>query len=397
MWDFGKKVSKRRAVIFTLSKMQNKLIDTIREPDHRVLIQKIVLSVVLLMPIFLFAQKCDSTKKKSSVAVFPAISFAPETNLQFGVAAVLVLKVNKENPSAYLRQSTLSPFFLYTLKNQIISAINLTYFTPNGKLLDGSVRYLNFPDAYFGIGNDNDPDVFEVYTNTFLQLRGAYLKSTSAKTFLGIGWDAQFNDVRRIVPDGRLESDNVAGIDGGFLLGLGPAMRYDTRNNTIYPSKGYFVTLSALFTYLGDFSYTNYSIDARKYISLWNEDNILAFQLFSGMNTGANIPFYKLPQLGGDDRLRGISNASLYRDRQMVYFQAEYRIPLFWRFGMVAFAGVGDVAGGFGDFNVSEFKYVFGMGGRMAVISEDKLNLRLDLGVARGGQIGIYAGISEAF
>jgi len=358
---------------------------------------RIVLSVVFLIPIFLFAQERDRTKKKSSTAIFPAVSYAPETGLQFGVAAVRVLKSNEKNQSDYLRQSTLSPFFLYTFKHQIISAINLTYFTPNDNLLDGSVRYFNFPDAYFGVGNDNDPNVSETYTNTFFQLRGSYLKSTSAKTFLGIGWDGQFNSIRKIIPNGMLASDNAAGIEGGLLLGLGPAFRYDTRDNTIYPSKGYFVTLRTLFTYLGNYSYTNYLIDARKYISLWNEANILAFQLFSGMNTGDKIPFYKLPQLGGDDRLRGISNASLYRDRQMIYAQVEYRRPLFWRFGMAAFAGVGDVAEDFGDFTVSEFKYVFGMGGRMAVIPEDKLNIRVDLGVARGGQIAIYAGIREAF
>ena len=349
------------------------------------------------MPVFLFAQVCDSTKKKPSTAIFPAVSFAPETDLQLGAAAVRVLKSNEKNQSGYLRQSTLSPFFLYTLKGQIISAINLTYFTPGDNLLDGSVRYFDFPDSYFGIGNDNDPDVSEAYTNTFFQLRGAYLKSVSAKTFLGIGWDGQFNDIRKTVPNGMLSSDNATGVEGGLLLGLGPAFRYDTRDNTIYPSRGYFVAVSALFTHLGDYSYTSCLTDARKYLSLWNEDNILAFQLSASMSAGDGIPFYKLPQLGGDERLRGISNASLYRDRQMVYAQLEYRRPLFWRFGMVVFAGAGDVAGDFGDFTISEFKYAFGMGGRMAVIPKDKLNVRIDLGVARGGQVAVYAGISEAF
>ena len=81
----------------------------------------------------------------------------------------------------------------------------------------------------------------------------------------------------------------------------------------------------------------------------------------------------------------------------MIYTQVEYRRPLFWRFGMTAFAGFGDVANKFGDFQLSEFKYVAGLGGRFAAIPKDKLNLRVDLGVARGGQIGFYAGISEAF
>lgn len=352
---------------------------------------------MVLLPVFLFAQKGDSAKQKTPVAVFPALSFSPETSLQFGAAAVWVLENPLSEGAEFKRQSTISPFFIYTLKNQIITATNFTYFNSRGNLLDGSVRFFNFPDSYFGIGNDNDPDVFETYTNTFFQAQGSYLKLISMSSFLGVAWDGQYNAIRKVIDGGMLDMDNLTGTEGGFLLGVGPAYRVDTRNNNIYPTKGNFVTLQALFYYLGDYSYSSYLIDARKYVSLWDDKNILAFQFSSSFTAGNEVPFYKLPQLGGDSRLRGIANASLYRDRQMTYAQVEYRRPLFWRFGMTAFAGAGDVAGSIDGFSISEFKYVVGMGGRFAAIPEDKLNLRVDLGVARGGQVGFYVGISEAF
>jgi len=351
----------------------------------------------VLLPVFLFAQESDSAQTKNPLAIFPALSFAPETSLQFGAAAVLVLKQNSQQQSDYVRQSTVAPFFIYTLRNQIISAINLTYFTPKDDFIDGSIRFFNFPDLYFGIGNANDPDISESYTNTFIQIRGNYLKSLSRKSFFGISWDGQLNNIGEIEPAGVLATDNIEGIEGGVLFGVGPTYRFDTRDDTIYPTTGNFVTVSTLLTYLGDFSYTSGLIDARKYMPLWNEKNLLAFQFSTRFTLGEDVPFFKLPQLGGDERLRGIANASLYRDRQMAYAQMEYRRPLFWRFGMVVFAGAGDVASRFDEFKFSEFKYVFGMGGRFAAIVEDKLNLRVDLGVARGGQIAIYAGISEAF
>ncbi|MEM7298753.1 MAG: hypothetical protein AAF391_10865 [Bacteroidota bacterium] len=81
----------------------------------------------------------------------------------------------------------------------------------------------------------------------------------------------------------------------------------------------------------------------------------------------------------------------------MIYTQVEYRRPLFWRLGMTVFAGVGDVAYNLNDFNLSEFKYVAGLGGRFAAIPEKKLNIRADIGVARGGQMAFYVGLSEAF
>ncbi len=361
-------------------------------------IQGYIVICFLILSSNLQGQESDTTKrKKNSFALFPALSFAPETSVQFGAAAIWVLGNEKQTNSKFERESTISPFFLYTFKNQIISAVNLNYFTSKGHNLNGSVRYFNFPDFYFGIGNDNDPDISESYTNIFFQLEGQYLKLLNATSFLGIAFDAQTNSIRDVETDGMLESDNVPGLEGGTLLAIGPTWRFDTRNNTIYPSSGYLVTVRSLFNHIGDFSFTSHLADFRKYISIGNEDNILALQLRANITTGTDIPFYKLPQLGGDERLRGISNASLYRDRQMVYTQVEYRRPLFWRLGFTVFAGVGDVAFNPGDFELSEFKYVGGIGGRFAAIPEKKLNIRGDIGVARGGQIAIYIGLSEAF
>lgn len=355
-----------------------------------------MLFILMLNPSVGLAQDADSVKKKSSFALFPAFSYAPETSVQLGAAAVWVLN-NTDRSTGFVRESTISPFFLYTFKNQVISAVNLNYFSKDGSNLNGSFRVFNFPDFYFGLGNNNDPDVKESYTNFFVQLEGQYLKMLNTKTFIGLGIDIHSTSIKEVVPNGMLETDQVTGMDGGFLFGLGPVYRFDSRDNTIYPTKGYFVTLRSLFTHLGDFSYTSHTIDLRRYWQLGNEENILAMQVRSNLSTGNDIPFYKLPQLAGDERLRGIANASLYRDRQLLYSQVEYRRPLFWRFGMTVFAGIGDVAYNLGDFNLSEFKYVAGLGGRFAAIPEKKLNIRADLGVARGGQMAIYIGLSEAF
>ncbi len=357
---------------------------------------KSVLFLLTLLPYLALSQKSDSLERGPSFAVFPAISFAPETSWQFGAAVVGVLSSGATQDTTFVRQSTISPFFVYTLRNQILSAVNVNLFTSSGNAIDASVRYFNFPDLYFGIGNANDPDISEQYSHVFVQSEGRFLKPLNQTTFVGLGWDLQNSRITDVQEGGILRSENPLGIEGGTLLGLGPAFRYDSRNNAIYPSSGYLVSVNSLFTYVGDFSFNTHLIDARKYLSLWNEENIIALQI-SGSFTAGSVPFYKLPQLGGDNRLRGIANASLYRDRQMIYSQIEYRRPLFWRFGMVAFAGIGDVASRFGDFEFQDFKYVAGMGGRFAAIPEDKLNLRVDLGIARGGQLSFYVGISEAF
>ena len=80
-----------------------------------------------------------------------------------------------------------------------------------------------------------------------------------------------------------------------------------------------------------------------------------------------------------------------------MFFQTEYRRKLFWRFGAVAFAGIGDVAHKMGDFNVSDLKYVGGLGLRFAAIKDKKFNIRFDYGLARGNQSAFYIGLEEAF
>ncbi|SNT35180.1 hypothetical protein SAMN05421640_3472 [Ekhidna lutea] len=356
-----------------------------------------IIVIVALLPLMGFGQDQDTTINKSSFVIFPAISYAPETDLQLGVVGIWALKNSDNSQSDFRRQSTMTPYFVYTLKNQTIAVVNLDYYFPDGQNLNTSMRYYNFPDSYFGVGNDNDPDVSEQYTNRFFQVDGQYLIPISDKVFLGGAYDIHFTSIRKVVSGGLLETQNPKGSNGGNLIGAGPVFRYDTRDYTVYPSSGNFISSRILFNAIGDFQYTTYIADARKFIDLKDKKHILAFQFRSQFTIGSNAPFYKLPQLGGDERLRGIANASLYRDRQMMYTQVEYRRPLFWRFGMTVFAGVGDVSNQLNDFSFSALKYVAGVGGRLALIPKKQLNARLDIGVAKGGQTGIYIGVSEAF
>ncbi|MEM8896390.1 MAG: BamA/TamA family outer membrane protein, partial [Bacteroidota bacterium] len=200
-------------------------------------------------------------------------------------------------------------------------------------------------------------------------------------------------------PDGSLIADRPVGFNGGQLLGIGPALVWDTRNNVLWPTAGHFlnVELSYFTNALGmDYEYGRYLIDYRRYKSLWNEKNVIAFQAqFNGI-TGNNVPFYSLPQLGGDEQLRGIANENLYRDKNAVFLQAEARKDLLWRFGGVLFAGAGTV---YNDWSnpVEEVRVVYGLGARFQTLKDQKLNVRVDLGFSQEGQNALYISIREAF
>lgn len=362
-------------------------------------VSKIGLGILLigLAPLLSVAQERDSSRSRGSFAIYPAFGYQPETKTQLGVVGIWALRSKDDSQTAFQRQSTFSPFVLFTFRKQVLTEMNLDYYFSNGYNLNVSPRFFNFPDFYFGIGNDNDPDVSESYTNRYVQVEGQFYIPVKSKVFVGAAFDLHSTHLTDKVEGGMLVSNNVIGVNGGNILGLGPAFKFETRNNVIYPTKGYFIAAQSVFNLLGDFTYNSYTIDFRKYFSTKNEKHIFAWQINTRFSSERDVPFYKLPQLGGDNRLRGIANASLYRDRQAMFMQLEYRRHLVWRLGMVAFAGAGDVANKIDDFEISEFKYVMGTGLRFAVLPEQKLNLRFDFGLAKDGQTGFYIGMREAF
>lgn len=342
----------------------------------------------------------SNPEKKTHFAAYPALYYSPETKLGFGFIGFLVIKDPEKVDSRYYRPTSISPYFLYTLNNQILTAFDIDYYFGNGMNLNTKLRYYNFPDFFYGIGNDNDPEVKELYTNEYSRLEGRLLKPINEKWFAGIRYYFQYNGLYDFEEGERLESEDFIGEEGGWSNGLGLSFLKDTRNSTLYPTEGWMSRLEATFfnkIFGSAYSYANYLIDLRKYWSIKNEKNVLAWQAYFNLSSGKDIPFYNLPRIGGDEKLRGITNASLYIDRQAWYTQVEYRRDLFWRFGGVVFAGFGDVAENISDFTISELKYVVGVGGRFQALKHEKFNVRLDIGMARYGRSAFYLSVREAF
>ncbi len=343
----------------------------------------------------------DSLKAKNvNFSIYPVFGYQPETRFAFGIISFIVYDNLMYHQNDYYRPSTISPYFLYTLNNQMLIAIDFDSYFKNGYFLDVKPRFYRYPDFFYGIGNDNMIETEENYTNEFFRIDGRLMRFIDKKWSVGLRFDIQNNKLYDFDEEGHLISGQIFGTAGGLNIALGPTVRVDTRDNILYPSKGVFAEseinfYSALLG--GDFTYIHFVVDFRKYLSIKNEKNVLAFQVAANFTSGENIPFYKLQKVGGDSRLRGIENANLYLDKQSFWMQAEYRRKLFWRLGGVAFAGFGDVAPGLNKFDFNELKYVVGLGGRFQAMKDEKLNIRLDAGVGRGGQYAFYLSIKEAF
>jgi len=86
-----------------------------------------------------------------------------------------------------------------------------------------------------------------------------------------------------------------------------------------------------------------------------------------------------------------------YRDKTYYVVQSEYRMPLLvWRFGIILFAGLGDVASSVGNITISTVKPTYGFGIRFRFDELEKVEIRMDVGFGKGSN-GIYFDINQAF
>ncbi len=359
-----------------------------------------LLAIFLLAAWQLQAQESDTTNQKDwDFAIYPAIVYQPETRLQLGLVGFIVISDEEDAQQEFYRPTSISPYILYTLNNQFISSVDYEGYLNNGWLVRANPRFLDYPDFYYGIGIDSKLENEERFDDTFFQLEAAVLNEKKPNFFIGGRVDFRTDRLSSFDEDGRLVVDRPTGIGGGQILGIGPAMIWDTRSNVLWPTSGHLlnVELSYFTDALGmDYEYGRYLIDYRRYKSLWNEKNVLAFQARLNGRTGNNVPFYAMPRLGGDEQLRGISNRNLYRDNNSIYMQAELRKDLFWRFGGVLFAGTGTVFQDWGN-PIEQMRVVYGLGGRMQALRDQKLNIRVDFGFSQDGQNALYVSIKEAF
>jgi hypothetical protein len=69
---------------------------------------------------------------------------------------------------------------------------------------------------------------------------------------------------------------------------------------------------------------------------------------------------------------------------------------LFWRFSGIAHAGLGQVARNAAGLGFQAPEWSLGAGGRLMLNTDERLNLRADVGFGRESY-GFYVGINEAF
>jgi len=179
------------------------------------------------------------------------------------------------------------------------------------------------------------------------------------------------------------------------VSGLGLAAEYDSRDSEYGPHKGVYAQGQLLWNgdILGsDFEYAKFTGAVNGYHGVGK--GVLAWR-GSLCASGDGAPFYDLCMYGQSNDLRGYESGQ-YRDKALWAVQAEYRRPLFWRFGGVVFAGVGGIAPGIDRLGDSTVLPAAGVGLRFAASKKYRINMSLDAAWGQDSS-AVYFYIGEAF
>jgi hypothetical protein len=145
------------------------------------------------------------------------------------------------------------------------------------------------------------------------------------------------------------------------------------------------------------FTFSRFDADLRQYASILAERRVLAVRLFVSTSepaTGALVPFYFMPSLGGHDSLRGFRDYR-FRGPHAILTQTEYRFEIWSGLDAALFYDAGKVALRRADLNFKNLEDAYGFGFRFN--TDNGTVLRIDAGFGSSDGKHLYIVFGDVF
>lgn len=326
----------------------------------------------------------------------PVLYYSPETLLAGGAVGIYYFRLPGSDPET--RASNIKGDFIYTMRSQFLAQMSPQFYFDDEKyFLDTDFSYVRFFDRYWGVGNDTPDAAREEYTSDTIRGRVGLLRRLPPYANFGPRYHVEEFTLREFEQGKLIDTDrSVIGARYSLITGFGVEFQYDSRDNYFSATKGSYLSGQALVytrTLGGTATYLRYTLDARKFFPTWR-GQVLALQAYFNAVT-SGVPFTSLAQLGGINLSRGIFDGR-YRDLLAAIVQVEYRVPIYWRFGVVGFAALGQVSSSLTGFTLKGVHPSGGGGLRFLLKEDERIFLRADVGFA-GTEPSFYFTANEAF
>ncbi|MFC2137153.1 hypothetical protein ACFLTE_03155 [Bacteroidota bacterium] len=353
----------------------------------------LVLCLLCLQPLFSKENSnSDSTKNhKISAIIFPTRNPLNGWAIQFG--GIDLFKTNPQD--TLLRSSDLFAFLFFSQYKQYNIFLGCDLFLPNEKYyMRGETSFSYFPESYFSLFSDNDPDSSElidykinhIYVNTLRKIRN--------NLFAGISfnynrtYDFHFSD------DGYFIQDHYAEYEGENIIGVGALIKYDSRDNLIWANHGkLFETSYQTFRKNEDgiSTFTKYFIDYRQFFELNPRlYHVLGFQVYYE-HASENTSFRYLPH----NHLRSF-HPNLFKNYNSFIARAEFRFKVYRAIYLASFGGTALTFSDFSAIKDEKLRLCIGPGLRLKLRKDEPLFLGVDYGISKVSR-NLYVTLSSLF
>ncbi|MFP4556421.1 MAG: BamA/TamA family outer membrane protein [Bacteroidales bacterium] len=358
-----------------------------------------LLTLLFIFPALLFSNPADSSKTinnngigKNSSIIVPVAFYQEETSVGVGLMGGYYFTRDRVN-----MVSNIQGMLIYTRKKQVKFSLLPKIYSLNRKYyLSGHLRLSHYPDKFWGVGSETEDWQEEDFTFREASFLMQLQRHVTPSFLLGFQAGYERGEVYEMQTDGAIALENPVGTEPYSMPGIGIVGTWDTRDNLFFATRGEFLKISALGSHSSFGSTLNnlwVKLDSRIFREIVPE-HIVAGRFLSHLTWG-DIPFQKLPSLGGNEVLRGFYQGR-YRDQTLFTAIAEYRFPIYWRFRGAVFANAANVGPTVKDFNLLATKMSAGAGLRFRV-NDARMHIRFDVGVTPTGRMAIYFSANEAF
>jgi outer membrane protein assembly factor BamA len=196
--------------------------------------------------------------------------------------------------------------------------------------------------------------------------------------------------------------DEIAGLAGRgreFTPCVSFAVRYDTSDSQIHPTRGFRFILQDDWNPGGMgsrlSSFNRLTVDIRKYQRVFGDKDVFAVRALAQYIGGSDIPLFDHASLGGGNTLTAMRGYGLNRflDRGKFLVNAEYRFPIIWRLGGNVFCDTGTVWPSLRGIDLAKIAFDGGVGLRFYM---PDFVVRVDVGWSREG-MGLYFNFGHIF
>lgn len=349
------------------------------------------------------SSEIDSITTKPQISVVPAVGYTLVSRFALVLSGNVAFRTGPDS-----RVSTIVGSTSYTQNKQFTLPIQTNIWSKDNEYdFIGDYRFLKYPQDTYGLGSSSDFNEEDAMDYFFVRLYEVALKHITGNFYAGAGyifddhWDiTQQGNENGKVSDYTLYGTSARTISSGITLnGL-----YDSRDNSINPSKGGYINFEFRTSTKFTGSTSNWEsvvLDARKYYELpEGSDNILALWSYDWIILNGKPGYLDLPSTGWDANSatgRGYIQGR-FRGSQMVYAESEYRFKITGNglIGGVVFLNAESLSAAQGT-KLQAIQPGYGPGLRVKLNKISKTNITIDYGFGNEGSRGLFIDVGEAF